>query len=527
MHPNPVLEDSKSEEQVSQEIKELRARVKALKRAEKERDIADEALRESEERFRATFNLAAVGIAHLTLDGHFIRVNQKFCDITGYTQVELIKMTFQSITHPDDLGRDLNSMNGLIKGEADTYSTDKRYIRKDHSIVWIHLTVSIVRARTSQYFIAVIEDITERKKTEDAARKSTEMLRLVMDNIPQAVFWKDINSVYLGCNTVFARFAGVEAPEDIVGKTDYDLAWSMEEAEAFRRDDRRVMDSDKPLYHIIEPQLQAGGKHAWLDTNKIPMHDSEGNVVGILGTYEDITERRNAELELEKSKSQAELYVDLMSHDINNMNQAMMGYLEMAIELLGLQGKDKELVEKPLEIIEHSSKLIDNVKKLRRLEAGEVPPRVLDLGEVLSQVRDEYKSVHGRDVTINYTPVADRLVEANELLLDVFSNLVGNSIKHSQGPIIINIELTTAIDEGKKYYRVAIEDNGPGIPDEQKKNLFADIKKSERRAIRRGLGLRLVKTLVNDYQGRVWVEDRVPGEHGEGARFVVELPAHE
>jgi len=134
-----------------------------------------------------------------------------------------------------------------------------------------------------------------------------------------------------------------------------------------------------------------------------------------------------------------------MSHDINNMNQAMMGYLEMAIELPGFEGKDKELVEKPLEIIGHSSKLIDNVKKLRRLEAGEVPPRVLDLGEVLSQVRDEYRTVHGRDVAVNYSPAAGCLVDANELLTDVFSNLVGNSIKHSQGPLTINILLKTAL----------------------------------------------------------------------------------
>ena len=129
-----------------------------------------------------------------------------------------------------------------------------------------------------------------------------EILRLVMDNIPQAVFWKDINSVYLGCNSVFARFAGVGDPKNIVGKTDIDLAWAKEDVESFRRDDRRVMDSNKPLYHIIEPQLQSDGKRAWLDTNKIPMHDDKGRVVGVLGTYEDITERIRNEKELKKSR---------------------------------------------------------------------------------------------------------------------------------------------------------------------------------------------------------------------------------
>jgi PAS domain S-box-containing protein len=524
-----LMEKDKYEKRRTRELEELRRQVNELKKAKKERDIADATLRESEERFRATFNQAAVGIVHIDLHGNFIRFNQKYCDITGYPHDELIIRTYQSITHPDDLGKDVDCYDRLVKGKIDTFSNEKRYIRRDGSIVRVYVTVSLVRGQEERpkYFIAVVEDITGLKRSEDAVRKSREMLRLVMDNIPQAIFWKDARSVYLGCNQVFARFAGVEEPENIVGKTDYDLAWAKEEAEAFRRDDRRVMDSDMPIYHIIEPQLQADGKHAWLDTNKIPMHDSEGKVVGILGTYEDITERRNAEIELEKSKSEAELYVDLMSHDINNMNQGMMGYLEMAIELPGLEGKEKELIAKPLEIIDHSTMLIDNVKKLRKLETGVVPSRIMDLGKVLSGVKAEYQAIPGRDIKIDYIPVTGCLVNANEMLFDVFSNLVGNAVKHSQGPLAINIGLTIVGQEDKKYYRVTVEDNGPGIPEEQKKNLFVDIKMGESKAIRRGLGLKLVKTLVHNFYGEVWVEDRVPGDSKKGARFVVMLPAIE
>ena len=122
-------------------------------------------------------------------------------------------------------------------------------------------------------------------------RASRARLQLVMDNIPQFIFWKDRASIYLGCNRNFARAAGVETPENIVGKSDYDLAWKKSEADFFRECDRRVMETDTPEYHIIEPQQQAGGRQAWLDTNKIPLHDTDGRVVGILGTYEDITER--------------------------------------------------------------------------------------------------------------------------------------------------------------------------------------------------------------------------------------------
>jgi signal transduction histidine kinase len=287
------------------------------------------------------------------------------------------------------------------------------------------------------------------------------------------------------------------------------------------------MDTDQPIYNIIEPQLQAGGKHAWLDTNKIPMHDGMGNVVGVMGTYEDITERRNAELELEKAKDQAELYVDLMSHDISNMNQAMLGYLEMAIELLELQGKEKEFVERPMEIIWHSSKLIDNVKKLRRLETGKVPLKIMDLGEVLSRVKAEYQNIPGRDIRINYTPVTGYFVMANEMLPDVFSNLVDNAIKYGQDSLVITMEVATVEVDDKKCCQVKVEDNGPGIPDVQKKNLFVNIKMGESKLIRRGLGLRLVKTLVQSFNGKVLVEDRVPADHTKGARFVVMLPAVE
>ena len=147
-------------------------------------------------------------------------------------------------------------------------------------------------------------EINERVLVEKALHESQQMLQLVMDNIPQLIFWKDRNSVYLGCNQNFARVAGVGRSENIVGKTDYDLPWKQEESDWFRKCDAHVMETNKPEYHIIESQLQADGKQSWIDTSKIPLHDAEGNVVGILGTYEDITERKQAEDTLRQSETQ-------------------------------------------------------------------------------------------------------------------------------------------------------------------------------------------------------------------------------
>ena len=145
-------------------------------------------------------------------------------------------------------------------------------------------------------------DSRDRKRIEKELIQSKQMLELVMDAIPQLIFWKDRNAVFLGCNKNAAKAAGLNHPSEIRGKTDYDLAWKREEADFYRACDERVMRSGQAEYHIQESQLQADGKNAWLDTNKIPLRDEDGNVNGILVTIEDITERKHAEEALRKSE---------------------------------------------------------------------------------------------------------------------------------------------------------------------------------------------------------------------------------
>ena len=134
-----------------------------------ERRRIEEVLRESEERFRATFEHAAIGAAQVGIDGRWLRVNRRLGEIVGYEPEELLQTTFQDITHPDDLEGDLALVRRLLEDELQTYTMEKRYLRKDGSSVWVNLTVSLVRDASGEpaYFIAVVEDISERKKTEE------------------------------------------------------------------------------------------------------------------------------------------------------------------------------------------------------------------------------------------------------------------------------------------------------------------------------------------------------------------------
>ncbi len=152
-------------------------------------------------------------------------------------------------------------------------------------------TQAAVALENARLYEIAQQELAERTQAELALRDSRQLLQTVMDNIPQAVFWKDRNLVYLGCNRAFAADAGLASAQDIFGKTDWDMPWK-EQAELYRADDTRVMDSGAPKLDYEEPQTTPDGSIIWLRTNKVPLRDADGNVTAVLGMYEDITDRK-------------------------------------------------------------------------------------------------------------------------------------------------------------------------------------------------------------------------------------------
>ena len=147
--------------------------------------------------------------------------------------------------------------------------------------------------------------VSERTRVAEELAASRQMLQSILDAIPQRVFWKDKNCTYLGCNRPFATDAGLDRPAEIVGKNDFDLAWA-QVAEVYRADDKLVMAEGSAKLNFHERQTRPDGSVLWLQTNKLPLRDHDGNVVGVLGTYEDITARRHAEKELRLTKASLE-----------------------------------------------------------------------------------------------------------------------------------------------------------------------------------------------------------------------------
>jgi PAS domain S-box-containing protein len=267
------------------------------------RKRADQAIRESDEANRASFEQAAVGIAQVAIDGRWIRVNHKLCAIVGYPREELLHMTFQDITHPDDLETDLEYVRRMLSGEITSYAMEKRYIRKDRSIVWAELTVSLVRSVDGQprQFISVVDDITERRRSEEALRTSEARLEAGADLADLAFYEADFERGTMFVDARLRDICGIPA-ERLEGLQPLEF-W----VEHLHPDDRqRVLDTREQMqagaidkisteYRYLHPTRGERWMHHARRTAK---GDAAGRPIRTLGVLRDVTVRKRAEEEL-------------------------------------------------------------------------------------------------------------------------------------------------------------------------------------------------------------------------------------
>lgn len=268
-----------------------------------EQKQADAALRESEEKFRLLVEVNQDIIFSLDQDGRVLYVSPQVMDQLGFRPDEMTKRPFTEFIHPDDAPQILHNLKtNLLKGSP-SMSEQFRVRCRDGTYRWYEDKTIYVSDRNSRKLaIGTIRDITERKAADDALFASRQMLQGVLDTIPQRVFWKDRNSVYLGCNKAFATEVGFIDPAEIVGKTDCDHS-SSAFADHFRADDKEVLESGLPKMNIEEPLVLPDGSTIWLRTSKVPLRDKDGGIIGVLGSYDNISEQKMAQEALVESEA--------------------------------------------------------------------------------------------------------------------------------------------------------------------------------------------------------------------------------
>src|SRR5215813_6990739 len=258
------------------------------------------ALRDSEARFRAIFENAAVGIARVAPDGHWLEVNQRLCDIVGYSREELMTKTFVGITHPDDLEKDLRAMRRILAGEIDTFLMEKRYYRKDGSVAWVNLTVSVMRKAdgSPDFFISIVEDIFERKQVEEKLRESQERLQIFIEHSPASLAMFDREMRYIAVSRRWMTDYRL-GDRDIRGQSHYALF--PEVPEHWKEAHRRSLEGE--VVRAGEDRfVRADGEVQWVRWETRPWHTANGDIGGIVIFTEEITDRKLAAEALRESE---------------------------------------------------------------------------------------------------------------------------------------------------------------------------------------------------------------------------------
>ncbi len=264
---------------------------------------AEEALRNEKEFANGLINTAQALILVLDAQGRIAMINPHMEEITGYRLEEIRGKDWFEIFLPESDRQGIRELFSRAISGTSTKGNINSIVAKDGREIVVEWHDKTLRDPSGKVtgLLSIGQDITEHKKTEERLRTSNQILDGILNSIPARVFWKDSNLVFLGCNAIFAHDAGFANSKDIVGKDDYQMVWR-DQAELYRADDRQVIESGCPKLLIEEPQTTPDGNTIVLLTSKIPLRGSEEEIIGVLGTYMDITERKRAEEKLKRSE---------------------------------------------------------------------------------------------------------------------------------------------------------------------------------------------------------------------------------
>jgi PAS domain S-box-containing protein len=492
-----------------------------------EQTNAEARLKESEARFRRTFELAGSGMAHIGMDRRFIRVNRRLCDILGYREDELLKLTGRQISHPDDLDIINEQRPALHAGEITAVRLEKRYVRKDRAVVWVKFSMTVEREADGKplYEIAVYDDITAQRDAEARLKESEARFRQTFELAASGI-----------CHVVDGRFVRVNRSLcEILGYRERELL-GKHVKEVSHPEDRDVTDADLARIRAGELDqarfekryLRRDGSVVWCDLAIAQVRDVFGMPLYEIAVFDDITERKQGEAalraaheELKRSNAELEQFAYVASHDLQEPLRMVASYTQ----LLGRRYEaklDKDAREFMSYIVDGATRmkqLIEDLLAYSRVgtKGQEFKPVALEvpLRRALFNLR---AGIEEAGAAVTYDPLPT--VHGDEVQLgQLLQNLVGNALKFRSNSVPrIHLGVTSSPQE----WTIEVRDNGIGIEPQYYERIFMVFQRLHNKGEYpgTGIGLAICKKVVERHGGRIWVESR----HGGGSSFFFTLP---
>ncbi len=377
-------------------------------------------------------------------------------------------------------------------------------------------------------------DTIERLNAEKALKESQELLRATFEATADGILVVDINNVVTHLNERFIYMWRI--PDEVIDQKDFTkllnyILDQLNDPDKFLLKLRNLEKSSKDGYDMI---FFKDGRI--FEQYSCPLIQDEERV-GRVWSFKDITEHQHAEQELRKSENRyreayerAEFFKDIFTHDINNIFHNIKSSAEL-ISILKEKSESFDNLDEFFQIIDNQIdrgvKLINNVRKLSKLEESEISLKPVEINGILDEaIQFANKSAQEKKLDIQIKKVNNELyVDANEFLLDVFENILHNAIKYNQNESVkIQVDITKALLDKKNYVKMEFKDNGFGIIDKKKKSIFQKGHNKDNNIRGMGIGLSLVKKIIESYHGKIWVENRLENDYTKGSNFIVEIP---
>jgi PAS domain S-box-containing protein len=476
-------------------------------------------------------------ITVLDRQGNIVRFNKEAERVTGYGSDEVLGKPIYDIFIPPEIRGDITKVFESLKAGSFPSRYENEWLTKDGSrrmILWNN-TALVDKDGAVTFVIATGIDVTEKRKMEKSLKEREAHLRMITDNMLDMIAQIDMTGNYVYASSSHRSATGFE-PETMIGKpfSEYihpdDVAGLLD---AFAN----AIESDNLMGSAEFRIKKADGSYIWVESSGKGIKDASGKVVGGVFGTRNISSRKKAEEalikrteEAEAAKNRAQTYLDFMSHDIMNIITPLMSYSEIISNNERNPEDTQKYASKMFLQLKRLSSFVTNVRRLSHSETELLRGyNEVDLKAVLSKYEEEIRVRYSdKEITVKYSlPEGPILVPGKGYIEDVVSQLLDNALKHTKRKdVVVEVSVVPSKWKGERLgWHVEIADNGPGIPDDQKKLLLAESFGATSARLR-GVAttFAFMSLLVEHLGGSVSVEDRVKGDHSQGARIILRLP---